>query len=106
MIEALIPRLREQAAVNWSRKTSAYTSVAGDALICDTSSAAFTVTLPAGPRDGDTIRFMPGSSWATNNLTIGRNGNTIMGDAANLTCDTTGAFALVWDEDGADWRIM
>lgn len=92
---------------SWSRKTGGYTASASDALLCDTVAVgAFTVTLPASPSEGDTVRFVPSSSWETNNLTIGRNGNTIMGDAADLTCDVTKAFSLVWDGTDNDWRIF
>lgn len=91
----------------WSRKTAAYTAVAGDALICDTVvTAAFTVTLPPSPNEGDTVRFVPGSAWESNNLTVGRNGNTIMGDAEDLIGNVTQAFALVWDGTDNDWRLF
>ena len=50
-----------------------------------TNVAATTVTLPASPAAGDTVRVTVGNALETN--VIARNGQTIMGDASNLTLD-------------------
>ena len=66
-------------------KTTAYTAVAGDILDLDTAGGALTVTLPASPSAGDIITLYGTKyNWPTNPLTIGRNGNTIDGVAANI----------------------
>jgi hypothetical protein len=41
-------------AVNWdtTKKTTGFTAVSGNGYFCDTTSAAFTVTLPAAPSAG------------------------------------------------------
>jgi hypothetical protein len=69
--------------VDWSStiRTSGFTAVSGVGYFCDTSSAAFTVTLPASPSVGDIVAIKDWSSTAaTNNITIGRNGQKIEGN--------------------------
>ena len=69
-------------------KTANYTAVAGDRLAIDTSGGAFTVTLPASPSTGNTIRFIDIANWnATNYLNVARNGQTIEGNADNFQLD-------------------
>ena len=90
----------------WARKTTAYTAVTGDRLLADTVvTAAFAITLPASPSGGDEVTIVPSSAYETNNLTIGRNSQTIMGDAADLTVDVTVAVHLVYDGTDSDWRV-
>jgi hypothetical protein len=75
---------------------------------CDTSGGAFTVTLPASPVKGDSVRiFDVADTFDSNNLTIDRNGNPIMGDAANMVVSTEGAaFELVFYDGTQGWRII
>lgn len=95
------------AAETWVRKTANYTAVSGDKILADTvATAAFTITLPATPSGGDNVTIVPSSSYATNNLTIGRNSETIMGDGANLILSTTHAIKLIYDGTDSDWRVM
>lgn len=82
-----------------ARQTTGFNAAAGFMYPCDTTSAAFTATLPSTPTQGDRIGFYDvGRTWNTNNLTVGRNGNDIAGAALNLTCNVQGAsIVLVWD---------
>ena len=67
-------------------KTSGFTAVAGEGYFCNTTSAAFTATLPASPTLGDEVTFIDyAGTFDTNNLTVGRNSQPIMGTAADLT---------------------
>lgn len=86
-------------------KTANYTVVDKQGVLADTSGGAFTVTLPVTPAAGAQVVVADaGSSWATNNLTIGRNGSTIGGLAQDLVCDITGASVqLVYD--GSTWEV-
>lgn len=84
-----------------AEKTGAYTAVSGDLVICDTSGGAFTVTLPAAPRKGDRVGVS--LRLAGNNLTVGRNGNTIDGAAADLTLSAANTSRTV-QYDGSGWR--
>lgn len=92
--------------VTWTLKTTTYTASVGDAIFADTTNSGFTITLPANPSLGDTVQFADSEgTWATNNLTIARNGNTIMELAENLVCDENDlSFSLVYN--GATWRIV
>jgi hypothetical protein len=67
-------------------KTTGFTGAAGEGYFCDTTSAAFTATLPAGTL-GDEISFIDyAGTFDTNNLTIAPNGaEKIQGSAASLT---------------------
>ena len=75
---------------------------------CNTTSGGFTVTLPSSPVQGDTVRFFDvADTFDSNALTIGRNGNPIMGDNADLTVTTEGAaFELVFYDGVQGWRII
>ena len=92
----------------WVTKTSAYTAVAGDRLLVDTSSAAITITLPASPAIGDQVSILDLSgSFATNNLTVNRNGKDIMNVGEDLTVNTThAAFTLVYTGNDNGWKQL
>jgi len=72
--------------ISWqSVQTSGFTAVAGRGYPCNTTSAAFTVTLPASPSAGDTIILLDyAGTFDTNALTINPNGNKIEGATSNL----------------------
>jgi len=91
-------------ATPWAEKTSAYSALAGDRLIVDTSNAV-TVTLPSVANLGDEIRIIDGTgNAATNNITIARNGHKIEGDASNLIIDVDrAAFGLVYYNTAQGW---
>lgn len=89
-------------------KTTAFNATAGVAYCVDTlTTGAVTMTLPASPTDGDQIRFIDcKSNFSTANLTVSRNGNTIMGLAANMTVNTNNAAStLVYVGANTDWRM-
>jgi len=78
-----------------SVKTSSFTAVAGEGYFVNTTSGAITVTLPASPSLGDFVQIKDyAGTFATNNLTIARNGNNIQG-AANDSLITTNRASLV-----------
>jgi hypothetical protein len=96
------------AGTSWQAvKTSGFTAVAGEGYFCNTTSAAFTVTLPASPTLGDEISIVDyAGTFDTNNLTIGRNGNPIQGSAADLTVSTERAgFTLVYVDGTQGWLL-
>jgi len=88
-------------------KTSGFTAVAGEGYFCDTSSAAFTATLPAGTL-GDEITFIDyAGTFDTNNLTIAPDGSEkIMGTAASLTVSIERAgLTLVYTDGTQGWLL-
>lgn len=72
----------------------------------DTRSAGIILTLWPTPLLNDNYRFMdPYGTWGTNQLTLDRNGNTIMGLAEDLICNVSGEdFDLIYD--GTTWRLQ
>ena len=88
-------------------KTSGFTAVAGEGYFCNTTSAAFTATLPASPSLGDFITFIDyAGTFDTNNLTIARNGKPIQGAASDLTVSVErAAFTLVFVDDTQGWLL-
>ena len=75
------------AGIAWqsSVKTSGFTAVAGEGYFCNTTSSAFTVTLPASPTAGNQVAVVDyAGTFDTNALVISPNGNKIEGGTANL----------------------
>ena len=78
-------------SVNWqtTKKTANFTATSGEGYFCDTSGGAFTLTLPSSPSAGDIVGLRDyASTFATNNLTIGRGGSNLNGTAADKALDT------------------
>mgnify|MGYP000374225581 CR=1 FL=1 len=88
-------------------KTSGFTAAAGEGYFCNTTSAAFTATLPGSATIGDEISFIDyAGTFDTNNLTIGRNSHNIQGSAADLTVSTERAgFTLVYVDSTQGWLL-
>ena len=90
----------------WTRKTTAYTSAVGDQLIADTSGGVYTITLPASPSEGDSIKIGDGGDWETNNLTVARNGSNIEGSADDFILNLKGIIVEFVYEDSTDgWQV-
>ena len=91
---------------NWAAKTTTYTAVTGDHLLADTSGGAFTITLPATPTAGDYIEFNDAKeTWATNNLTIARNGSNIDSLAEDLVCNVSAKIGLTYVSATIGWKV-
>ncbi len=88
-------------------KTTGFTAVAGEGYFCNTTSAAFTLTLPATPTIGDEVSFVDyAGTFDTNSLTIGRNGENIQGSAADLTVSVErAANTLVYTDGTQGWLL-
>jgi hypothetical protein len=96
-------------AVNWdtTKKTSGFTAVSGVGYFCDTTSSAFTVTLPATPSAGAIVAVADyANTFATNNLTIARNGSNIGGIASNSIISTNGvSVTFVYVDATQGWIV-
>ena len=75
--------------------------------VVSTASNGVTATLPASPATGTTINFLDANkTWATNNLVLLRNGQTIESLAENLNCDISGfSFSLTYIGGSIGWRV-
>ena len=72
-----------------SVQTTGFTAVASRGYPCNTTSSAFTVTLPASPSVGDTIQIVDyAGTFDTNNITLAPNGNKINGSTDNRVLNT------------------
>ena len=95
--------------VDWqtgSIKTSTFTAVSGEGYFCNTSGGAFTMTLPASPSAGDIVAFKDyANTFDTNNLTIGRNGSNISGEAEDATIEVEGqSVTLIYGDATKGWQ--
>jgi hypothetical protein len=81
--------------------SAAATVQPGSAILANTATTSFTITLPASPATGDFVSFIDaGYTFDTKPLTIGRNSSNITNAAANLVVSTEGAgFTLVYSGD-------
>ena len=88
-------------------KTGNYTAVAGQGIFANTTSGAFTVTLPSSPSIGDEVTIVDyAGTFDSNNLTVGRNSQPIQGSAADLTVATERAgFTLAYTDGTQGWLL-
>jgi len=95
-------------AVDWQTViTGNTTMVAGRGYFVNTTSGAITMTLPASAVRGDEVWIIDyAGTFDTNNLTVGRNGHNIQGDASDLTVSTERAgFTLVYVDSTQGWLL-
>ena len=96
-------------SVNWdtTAKTTGFTAVSGVGYFCNTTSSAFTVTLPLSPSAGAIVGISDyANTFATNNLTVARNGSNIGGSAINATLSTNGvSVTFVYVDATQGWIV-
>jgi len=89
--------------VDWdtTAKTASFTAVSGNGYFVNTTSGAITATLPASPSAGDIVGFNDyARTFATNNLTVARNGSNIQGSASDGVISTNGQSTMFVYVDG------
>lgn len=89
-------------------KTDAYTALAGDIVLYDTSGGAFTVDLPADPSKNQIVAFKEAVNSAVNALTVDGNGADVEASAGTFAATMTYSRAsgfLVFRFDGEQWRL-
>lgn len=88
--------------------TATGTASNDDDLLTDTTGGIFTYNLPLTPANGDRVRFRDISgTWDTNNLTVGRNAQTIRGAAADFVCDVEFSWIeFTYNGTDSDWEYF
>ena len=83
-------------------------AVSGIGYFCDTTGAAFDVTLPTSPSAGNVVGIADyNGNFGTNGLTVARNGSNINGDASNFVLNKNNVSAQFLYVDGTEgWRIV
>ena len=80
-------------------------AVNGSLYIFDSTTTAYTITLPGSPSLGDSIKISNRGGLATNVLAA--NGNNIMGASTDLTINNvTAAFEIIWAAGSQGWVII
>jgi len=83
-------------------------AVSGTGYFANTTSAAFTITLPTSPSAGDIVSISDyAGTFSTNNLTVARNGSNIRGSAADLVLlvsDQT--VTLIYVDGTQGWNVV
>jgi len=96
--------------VDWdtTAKTASFTAVSGNGYFVNTTSGVITLTLPASPSAGDIVAFKDyAGTFATNNLTIGRNGSNLDGASADKTINTSHtSMSLVYVDGTQGWKSV
>ena len=87
--------------------TTNTTAAASQGFFVNTSGGVVTLTLPLSPSQGDEVAFVDyAGTAATNNITIGRNGENIQGSASDLVINTNrAANTLVYADATQGWLL-
>ena len=91
-----------------TKKTATFTATAGEGYFCDTAAVgAFTVNLPSSPSAGAVVAVADyANTFDTANLTIGRGGSNIEGDASDFVCNQEGvAITFVYVDATKGWIV-
>ncbi|MBT7538595.1 MAG: hypothetical protein HN683_04605 [Gammaproteobacteria bacterium] len=92
-------KLNSLTGSSWSIKTTTYTAVAGDQIICN-SASPFTIALPASPSSGDSVTL---SSAGAGLVTVGRNGENINSAAEDGSLPTGNSTQLIYVDATVGW---
>jgi hypothetical protein len=84
--------------------TSSQTLLDSDASYYVVASSSIAIILPATTTEGRIIEIIDGTNFSSQNITIGRNGNTIEGADADLTVNLSASFKCIYY--GSDWKIV
>ena len=90
-----------------SSSITAYTAVAGDQLLINTTQTGVTITLPASPAVGNEIVIIDArGTFGSNAVTVERNGQPINSGTNNLSLSTNGqAVTLVYIDSTRGWSF-
>mgnify|MGYP003134830412 CR=1 FL=1 len=94
-------------SVNWqtTKKTGNFSAVSGEGYFVDTSGTSSIMTLPSSPSAGDIVAVRDyASTFDSNNLTIARNSQPLMGNAGDKVVSTKNiSLTLVYVDSTKGW---
>jgi len=90
--------------------SNGYIASVNDLVRCDTTTAAFSVTLPTSPNDGSIVNFVDvasaGSFFAHNLTVLPGSGNTVQ-NSSSLILNTNGTYvSLVYNQSSSNWKLL
>ena len=95
-------------SVNWDTtpKTATFTGVSGNGYFINTTGGVVTVNLPSSPSAGNIVSIVDyAGTAASNNITIGRGGSNINGDASDITISKNDSgITLVYVDGTQGWK--
>jgi hypothetical protein len=93
---------------NTTKVTTGFTATSGVGYFADTTSAAFTITLPASPSAGNVVAISDyAGNFGTNAITVGRNSSNINGSASDFVLSKDNVTAQFIYVDGTQgWRVV
>jgi hypothetical protein len=97
--------ISQLGSLSGARYVSSNSSVAVGTYVTNSLGGSFNLTLPASPNTGDSITFIDLVNYCqVNNVTILRNGNTIMSVVDDLTIDIGNQQFTLWF-NGTTWKL-
>ena len=95
------------SGLEWSVVSTNTAAVDGYGYLVNSSGGAIVVTAPPTPSEGDMFGVVCLGSSETYNITVNRNGENIMGAAANMIIDSNRwGFTLVYSNAASGWVIV
>tara|TARA_R110002074_G_scaffold296324_1_gene467847 strand:+ start:117 stop:860 length:744 start_codon:yes stop_codon:yes gene_type:complete len=92
-----------------SANTTSYTAVDTDQILISTTSNTVAITLPATPTTGQEVTIMDVSAtggFASNNVTVARNGQPIQGAATNFTMNVNNqSITFIYTDVTKGWLL-
>jgi hypothetical protein len=94
-------------ASTWIVKNAAYAASDGDQILADTTSGAFTITLPVAPTAGMSVSVMDAAgTFSTNTLTVNAGAENIAGLASPFLFNTSDAWGrFVYFNAARGWVV-
>lgn len=93
------------AAYTVRTKTTTYTALAGDVLLCDATGGAFTITLPAAATVSGASISVKKTDASANAVTIDGNASETIDGAATRLLSTQYEAVTLWS-DGSNWWVF
>lgn len=107
-VQVIVGRMNPAGNQEWLLISDDQDAVSGHRFLLDsTLNGSFTVTLPEGPIDGDTVYFLDVGKLSQAPVTINRNGSLMMGKPNDMTLSTDHiSLNLLFCGSEYGWRVI